>query len=149
MLLKEWKKQQEHYYSPANPNNLVIMLGTGKPCDIRNLTKMYHTACKSGRMNKLTLGALKSFSKKQINGNGCTNADYFYSQLNEPILLPDLKKGTLRVMSMVTNQKINKKLMCEIQILLDKGKSIRSIASMVDIAESTIRSWIIKKLLRR
>ena len=46
-------------------------------------------------------------------------------------------------------KKINKKLMCEIQILLDKGKSIRSIASMVDIAESTIRSWIIKKLLRR
>lgn len=39
--------------------------------------------------------------------------------------------------------------MCEIQILLDKGKSIRSIASMVDIAENTIRSWIIKKLLRR
>ena len=39
--------------------------------------------------------------------------------------------------------------MCEIQILLDKGKSIRSIASMVDIAESTIRSWIIKKLLRK
>ena len=39
--------------------------------------------------------------------------------------------------------------MCEIQILLDKGKSIRSIASMVDIAESTIRSWIIKKLLMK
>ena len=110
MLLKEWKNQQEHYYSPANPNNLVIMLGTGKPCDIRNLTKMYHTACMNGRMKKLTLGALNTFSKKQINENGCMNADYFYSQLDEPILLPDLKKGTLRVMSMVTNQKINKKL---------------------------------------
>ena len=36
-----------------------------------------------------------------------------------------------------------------LSLLLDKGKSIRSIASMVDIAESTIRSWIIKKLLRR
>lgn len=110
MLLKEWKKQQEHYYSPANPHNLVIMLGSGKPCDIRNLTKMYHTACKNGRMKKLTLGTLKSFSKRQIDENGCTNADYFYSHLDEPILLPDLKKGTLRVMSMVTNQKINKKL---------------------------------------
>lgn len=46
-------------------------------------------------------------------------------------------------------QKIEKKLMYEIQILLDKGKSIRSIASMIGIAESTIRSWIIKKLLKK
>ena len=46
-------------------------------------------------------------------------------------------------------KKIGKKLMCEIQILLDKGKSVRSIASMIGIAESTIRSWITKKLLKK
>lgn len=49
----------------------------------------------------------------------------------------------------IPEKKIGKKLICEIQILLDKGKSIRSIASIIGIAESTIRSWITKELLKR
>lgn len=114
MLLKEWKKQQEHYYSSLNPCNLVIMLGSEKPCDIRSLSKMYHAACKNGKLKKLTLAKLKSFSKKQMNDKGVTNADYYYSHLDDPVKIPDLQKNPVHVLRMVTQKEFNSKVKFEI-----------------------------------
>lgn len=109
MLLKEWREQQE-CYSSVNPNNLVITLGNGKPCDIRSLTKMYHVACENGKMKNLTLAKLKTFSTKKVDKSGTTNADYFYSHINEPIKIPDLQKNMVHVLTMTTNREINQKL---------------------------------------
>lgn len=114
MLLKEWKKQQEHYYSSLNPCNLVIMLGSEKPCDTRSLSKMYHAACKNGKLKNLTLAKLKSFSKKQMNEKGCTNADYYYSHLDNPVKIPDLQRNPVHVLRMVTQKEFNSKVKFEI-----------------------------------
>lgn len=114
MLLKEWKKQQANYYSSLNPCNLVIMLGSGKPCDTRSLSKMYHAACKNGRLKKLTLTKLKGFSKKKMNKKGCTNADHYYSHLDSPVKIPDLQKNPVHVLRLVTQNEFNSKARFEI-----------------------------------
>lgn len=57
-----------------------------------------------------TLAKLKTFSTKKVDKSGTTNADYFYSHIDEPIKIPDLQKNMIHVLTMATNREMNQKL---------------------------------------
>lgn len=44
-----------------NPYALLITLINGKPCDDRNMTKLYHKTCAEANLKELTLTKFKSF----------------------------------------------------------------------------------------
>ncbi len=92
-----------------NPYALLITLINGKPCDDRNMTKLYHKTCAEANLKELTLTKFKSFSKKESQNQGMSNADYFYATLKHELSLPKPKISTTHVIQL--NQKsINSKI---------------------------------------
>lgn len=93
LLLKEWKILQKKYYSKENVNDLVITLSNGRPCDERNLNKMYHKVESKNNLHGLTLSKLKYFSQKKVTKTHQTQADRYYAKLEEPLAMPEPVKA--------------------------------------------------------
>lgn len=91
LLLRHWKEIQQEYMISDNPYNLIITLVNGKPCDDRNLTKIYHRVCKESELVGYTIMKFKNYSQKISAKEDITNADKYYSSINEEIVLPKQK----------------------------------------------------------
>lgn len=105
-LLKMWKKAQKACVTKDNPYGLVITLFNGKPCDDRNMTKLYHKACNKALLTNLTLTKFKNYSQKEHKKDKISNADYYYSHLEKPITLPKQNVSKVHAMKL-NNNKIN------------------------------------------
>mgnify|MGYP002507990843 FL=1 len=78
LLLSYWKDIQHDYITAENPYNLLITLLDGKPCDDRNMSKLYHRVCEEAHLSGLTIMKFKGFSQKSSIDINKTNADCYY-----------------------------------------------------------------------
>ena len=101
-----------------NPYTLLITLINGKTCDDRNMTKLYHKTCVEANLKELSLAKFKSFSKKESQNQGMSNADYFYTTLEHELSLPKPKVSTTHVI-----QLHQKKFNSKIQTILPQQKN--------------------------
>ncbi len=109
LLLRIWKERQKEFMVEENPYVLLITLTNRKPCDDRNMTKSYHKTCAEANLKELTLTKFKSFSKKESQNQGMSNADYFYATLEHELSLTKPKISTTHITQL--NQKnINSKI---------------------------------------
>lgn len=92
-----------------NPYNLLITLVNGKPCDDRNMSKLYHNACEQAHLNSLTITKFKNFSQRIRTHDSITNADYYYSNIDRPLQLPKQPVSTTHVFQL-NRKKINEKI---------------------------------------
>lgn len=109
LLLNHWKAIQHEYISENNPHNLLITLANGKPCDNRNISKLYHRVCEEAHLNDLTIMKFKNFSQKQSADKEKTNADYYYLSIKTELVLPKQKVGTKNNVKL-NKTKFNKKI---------------------------------------
>lgn len=109
ILLKNWKQNQENFMINENPYNLLITLVNGKPCDNRNISKLYHKACEQAHLKGLSLTKLRNFSQRIRTNDSITNADYYYSNIDKPLDLPKQPVSTTHVFQL-NRKKINEKI---------------------------------------
>lgn len=129
LLLKHWKEIQHEYITIENSYNLIITLVNGKPCDDRNITKIYHRVCKEAKLNDLTIMKFKNYSQKQSKIDNQTNADMFYSSLDTELSLPKQRVGKLNTIKLnkshftdKVNDILNKQDNSDIRLLLQQLK---------------------------
>ena len=127
--LKHWKEIQHEYITIENSYNLIITLVNGKPCDDRNITKIYHRVCKEAKLNDLTIMKFKNYSQKQSKIDNQTNADMFYSSLDTELSLPKQRVGKLNTIKLnkshftdKVNDLLNKQDNSDIRLLLQQLK---------------------------
>lgn len=108
LLLKHWKEIQHEYITTDNPFNLVITLINGKPCDDRNMTKIYHRVCEESKLNDLTIMKFKNYSQKVPKNSHKTNADTFYSSIETELTLPKQRIGKPNTIKLKKNHFIDK-----------------------------------------
>ena len=118
LLLRIWKERQKEFMIGENPYTLLITLINGKTCDDRNMTKLYHKTCVEANLKELSLAKFKSFSKKESQNQGMSNADYFYTTLEHELSLPKPKVSTTHVI-----QLHQKKFNSKIQTILPQQKN--------------------------
>ena len=106
LLLRHWQQIQQEYIISENPYNLVITLVNGKPCDDRNITKMYHRICKQSELEGFTLMKFKNFSQKISTKENMTNAYIYYSSFNEEITMPSKDRIVLPKQKIRTQNRI-------------------------------------------
>lgn len=129
ILLKSWKEKQDDFMINENPYNLLITLVNGKPCDDRNMSKLYHSACEEAHLKNLTITKFKNFSQRKRVEDSMTNADFYYSNIDKPLQLPKQSVSTTHVFQL-NRKKINEKIKIkpsepkneEINILLQQLK---------------------------
>lgn len=109
ILLKNWKQNQEDFMINENPYNLLITLVNGKPCDDRNISKLYHKVCEQAHFKGLSLTKFKNFSQRIRTHDSITNADYYYSNIDKPLDLPKQPVSTTHVFQL-NRKKINEKI---------------------------------------
>ena len=109
LLLRIWKERQKEFMVEENPYALLITLINGKPCDDRNMTKLYHKTCAEANLKELTLTKFKSFSKKESQNLPKMCIRDSYATLKHELSLPKPKISTTHVIQL--NQKsINSKI---------------------------------------
>ncbi len=106
LLLRHWQQVQQEYIISENPYNLVITLVNGKPCDDRNITKMYHRVCKQSELEGFTLMKFKNFSQKISTRKNMTNANIYYSSFDDEITMPSKDRIVLPKQKIRTQNRI-------------------------------------------
>lgn len=109
ILLKSWKEKQDDFMINENPYNLLITLVNGKPCDDRNMSKLYHSACEEAHLKNLTITKFKNFSQRKRVEDSMTNADFYYSNIDKPLQLPKQPVSTTHVFQL-NRKKISEKI---------------------------------------
>ncbi|WP_279006395.1 hypothetical protein [Thomasclavelia cocleata] len=143
LLLRIWKENQKNYMTNENPYDLVITLINGKPCDDRNMTKLYHKARSEASLSNLTLVKFKYYSQKTHKKDDITNADYYYSTLEKPLTLPKQKVNKIHAMKL-NNKKINDK----IKISITRAKNSQDVNFLIQQLQnnSELRQQLIEQL---